>query len=71
MEDNFDHILLFKPQTRDYIINWNEEKVKDMVNGLNNGSITFELSPLDAKGIKFKMRLPQDFNLKINNKMIE
>lgn len=63
--------LPFKQETRDYIIEWTEERVKDMVDGLNNGTITCDLSPLDVNGIGFKMNIPQEVNLKINKRIEE
>ena len=52
--------LPYKQETNNYILYWNEKKVKKLINGLNDGTI-----PFDTDGLTyFRMNPPQSFSIK-------
>ena len=57
--------LPFQKTYADIIVTWDEDTVQTMVDGLNNGTIEFNWSPLDYS---FKFNLPKDFNIKIKER---
>ena len=48
--------LPYKQELPNAIIYWKEDTVQRMVDGLNDGSIIF-----DMKGLSFSLNLPEDF----------
>lgn len=59
----FDIFIPYKQEGRDYLVYWKEEDIEKMVQGLNDGSITFDPSPLD---MGFKIHFPANSNIPQN-----
>ena len=43
------------------IIYWTEDKIKKLVNGLNNGEIPISFKKMSKEGIVFTTKLPKEF----------
>ena len=60
----FNVFFPYKYEGRDYIVYWNEKRMKELVDGLNDGSIPIDITPSiddeeEEQGLKFLLTIPE------------